>query len=152
LVDARELAAIATLWKREQRTFTASFGGVSMLPTIAPGAPLEIVCGDDASAGDAILFLHRGQVVVHRLLEMRGNWMLTRGDANPIPDVPVAREALIGRVAGVADYLETARQRFHRRIVQVAFRVSPVIARGLVPVMWQLRRFALAMRRRPTAS
>jgi len=152
LVDARELAAIATLWKRERRTFSASFGGVSMLPTIAPGAAVEIVCGDDANAGDVILFLHRGQVVVHRLLEMRGNWMLTRGDANPIPDLPVAREALIGRAVGVADYRETARQRFHRRIVQSAFRVAPVIARGLVPMLWQLRRVALAMRRRPTAS
>jgi hypothetical protein len=152
LVDARELAAIATLWKRERRTFTASFGGVSMLPTIAPGAPLEIVCGDDASPGDVILFLHRGQVVVHRLLATRGEWMLTRGDANAVPDLPIAREALVGRAIGVAGYVETAGQRFNRRLVLTAFRVTPFIAGALVPVLWHLRRVALAIRRSATAS
>jgi hypothetical protein len=147
LVDARELAAIATLWKRERRTFTASFGGVSMLPTIAPGAPIEVLCGDEAAPGDVILFLHRGQVVVHRLLEVRGEWMLTRGDANPIPDLPVRREALVGRATAIASYDESASQRFNRHVVQIAFRVAPFIARSLVPLLWQVRRVVVAIRR-----
>jgi phage repressor protein C with HTH and peptisase S24 domain len=63
-----ELQAIASLWKREQRELTTSFSGTSMLPTIAPGTPLVIACGDGARAGDVIFFIHRGQPVVHRLL------------------------------------------------------------------------------------
>ncbi|HKO02225.1 MAG TPA: S24 family peptidase, partial [Thermoanaerobaculia bacterium] len=139
MVDARELAAIATLWKRERRTFTASFGGVSMLPTIAPGAPLEIVCGDEATTGDVILFLHRGQVVVHRLLATRGDWMLTRGDANPVPDLPITRDALVGRVAAPR-YDESAWQRRSRLIVTSVFRIAPRLSRLLIALLWQIRR------------
>lgn len=145
MVDARELAAIATLWKRERRAFTASFGGVSMLPTIAPGAPIEIVCGDEAEPGDVILFLHRGQVVVHRLLLMRGAMMLTRGDANPIPDLPVERDALVGRAIAAAPYVETRWQRVSRVFIASLFRIAPLLVTLTVPLLWQLRRVALAM-------
>jgi signal peptidase I len=152
LVDAGELAAIASLWKRERRTFTASFGGVSMLPTIAAGAPVEIVCGDEAKPGDVILFLHRGQVVVHRLIARRGAWMLARGDANPIPDLPVSADALIGRALSAAPYRETGWQTFNRQLVVIAFRIAPALARRVVPLLWQIRRVVLAVRRTATPS
>jgi GNAT superfamily N-acetyltransferase len=143
LADARELAAIASLWKRERRTFTASFGGVSMLPTIAPGAPVNIVCGDDAAPGDVVLFLHRGQVVVHRLLARNATWMLTRGDANAIPDEAVSLDALVGRVIAAEPWQESVTQRVWRLLVANAFRVSPSLARIVVPALWQIRRVAL---------
>jgi hypothetical protein len=152
LVDAGELAAIASLWKRERRTFTASFGGVSMLPTIAPGAPVEIVCGDDAKPGEVILFLHRGQVVVHRLIAMRGEWMLARGDANPIPDLPIAADALIGHALSAPSYAETRWQTFNRQLVVMVFRIAPALVRRLVPLLWQIRRVVLAARRATTPS
>ncbi|MEA2569314.1 MAG: hypothetical protein QOI24_1315 [Acidobacteriota bacterium] len=119
-----------------------------MLPTIAPGAPVEIVCGDEANPGDVILLIHRGQVVVHRLIATRGSWMLARGDANPIPDLPVAREALIGRAVSAPPYAETGWQSFNRRLVVTAF----PLARYLVPLLWQIRRVALVARRTATPS
>lgn len=130
-LSAGELAAIGSIWKRERRTLTTSFDGISMLPTIAPGTPLTIVCGDEAAAGDVILFLHRGRVVVHRLLAVRGARLLTRGDANPIPDLPIARDALIGRVtSALSAYDETRAQRW-ARVVVAAFPMRP-----LIHLMW----------------
>ena len=123
-----------------------------MLPTIAPGTPVEIVCGEEANPGDVILFLHRGQVVVHRLIASSGAWMLARGDANPIPDLPAARDSLIGRAPSVAPYAETRWQTFNRRLVVAAFRLTPRLVRILVPPLWQLRRVALALRRAATPS
>src|SRR6266566_9584122 len=89
------LQAVAALWKQQRRSLITSFRGFSMLPTISPGVPLEIVCDDEARPGDVIVFTHRGEVVVHRLLALRGNWMLTRGDANDLPDLPEWRSALL---------------------------------------------------------
>jgi signal peptidase I len=137
-----ELAAIGAIWKRERRTLTTSFAGVSMMPTIAPGAPLEIVCGDDAEPGEVIVFLHRGQVVVHRLLDVRRSWMLTRGDANPIPDLPVASAAIVGRVVTVSgtdapQYHESTAQAMFRRIVITARKVGVMPARLLIHVLWR---------------
>jgi hypothetical protein len=155
-VETRELAAVAALWKRTGREVTASFGGISMLPSIAPGAPLVILCRDEAEPGDVIVFLHRGTIVVHRLLERREGWLLTRGDANAIPDQPVARTAMIGRVvamvsdagrAGVPHYAETAEQRRMRRIVSALMRLAMPAARFAVPLLWQARRAAHAVAR-----
>jgi ribosomal protein S18 acetylase RimI-like enzyme len=139
-LGASELAAVAAIWKREGRAFTGRFGGVSMLPTIAPGAPLEIVCGDDAEPGDVILFLHRGQVVVHRLLAFRRRWMLTRGDANAVPDLPIRRDALVGRVAGAGHFHETRAQRISRAIIVATLAIGAPLAGWTVPILWQLTR------------
>jgi hypothetical protein len=137
--SGEEIAAIASIWKRERRTLKASFAGASMLPAIAPGAPIEIVCGDDAAEpGDVILFLHRGQVVVHRLLAARGGWMLTRGDANAVPDLPVRREALVGRASGVAAQRESRSQRFNRIAVRTLLAAHPSLARLGVAFLWRL--------------
>jgi hypothetical protein len=152
-VDARplasfsgdELKAVASLWKRERRELTTSFSGVSMLPTIAPGTPLVIACGDEARSGDVIIFIHRGQPVVHRLLSFsrNGRWMLARGDANAIPDLPIARDALVGRVTAIAggpvlQQRETAGRALARRIASAALAIGAVPARLLIGLMWRI--------------
>jgi signal peptidase I len=155
-VETRELAAVAALWKRTGREVTASFGGISMLPSIAPGAPLVIVCRDEAEPGDVIVFLHRGTIVVHRLLERREGWLLTRGDANAIPDQPVPAAEIIGRVVAmrtedgmkpVPEHGETAQQRTMRQIVSCLMRLTPSLARIAVPLLWQSRRVVHAIAR-----
>ncbi len=140
-----ELAAIASIWKRERRELSTSFSGTSMLPTIPPGTALQIACGDDARPDDIVFFLHRGQPVVHRLLSFSsdGRWMLTRGDANAVPDLPIERDALIGRVttvAGVspAPFMERTAQTVARRAVDSALSVGVAPARWLVHATWRM--------------
>ena len=140
-----ELTAIASIWKREARQLTTSFSGASMLPTIAPGASLEIVCRDDARSDDVILFLHRGQPVVHRLLSFsrNGQWMLARGDANAIPDLPIPRDAVVGRVktvagANVSQHRESGVQSLARRVASMALGFGAAPARVLINLMWRI--------------
>jgi hypothetical protein len=151
------LAAAAGLWKRERREIVAGFGGVSMLPTIAPGTPLRIRCGENAVPDDVTLFLHRGQVVVHRLLAVRGPWMLTRGDANAIPDLPLALDAVIGRVTGqesaagwegLPQWSESAAQRRARTFATFMLAIGAPVARLAILLLWQLHRLGEALRRR----
>jgi hypothetical protein len=100
--SAAELAAVATLWKRERRKFETSFGGTSMLPTIAPGQQGVVECGCDPIVGDVVVFRRDDRVMVHRLAARSGTWLLTWGDANWLPDEPVDSADLIGVVRGVA--------------------------------------------------
>lgn len=100
--SAAELGAIAELWKRERRTFTTSFGGTSMLPTIAPGQQVVVECGRDPVVGDVVVFRRDDRVMVHRLTARAGSWLLTWGDANRLPDEPVDSSQVVGVVPSVA--------------------------------------------------
>jgi hypothetical protein len=102
LPSAAELGAIAELWKRERRKFTTSFGGTSMLPTIAPGQQVVVECGRDPVVGDVVVFRRDDRVTVHRLTARAGNSLLTWGDANWLPDEPVDSSDVVGVVPDVA--------------------------------------------------
>lgn len=143
--SGEELAAIASIWKRETRELQTSFRGFSMMPTIPPGTALTIECGDAVTLGDVIFFLHRGQPVVHRLVRLSPQSMLTRGDGNPIPDLPVSRDALIGRVtrvanSGVPRHIETRPQSISRRIAATALAFGSAPARLMLQLMWRVWR------------
>ena len=143
-----ELAAIADLWKRSHREISTRFGGVSMVPTIPPGTSVRITCGGAASPGDVLVFFHRGEIVVHRLLRENGQWILTRGDANPIPDHPVATAGLIGRVTAVERenswqsppaWTETGEQKIARGLATLAMSLGVGTARAVITLMWAFR-------------
>jgi signal peptidase I len=101
-LSTAELEAVSALWKRERRTFATSFGGTSMLPTIAPGQQVVVECGREPAVGDVAVFRLNNQVMVHRVVAQAGTWLMTWGDANWLPDEPVEASHLIGMVRGVA--------------------------------------------------
>lgn len=98
-----ELAAVTSVWAAGQRELTAAFGGTSMLPSIAPGERLVVLCGTEPSVGDVIAYLAVDKVVVHRMVakSIDESWLVAWGDANAFPDAPFKREKLIGTVATI---------------------------------------------------
>jgi hypothetical protein len=93
-----ELDAIATLWRRERRALVTSFSGTSMLPTIAPGQQVTVECGVEPSVGEIAVFRFDNQVGVHRVVARGATWLLTWGDANPLPDDPIEPQCVIGAI------------------------------------------------------
>jgi len=81
--------------------------GVSMLPSLWPGDLLAIqsVTVNDAVAGDIVLVLRDKQCFIHRLVRKQASencvCFITRGDAMPDNDPPVATAELLGRVIEV---------------------------------------------------
>jgi hypothetical protein len=96
-----EIDAIAALWRREQRTLVTSFTGASMLPAIAPGQQVAVTCGVESAVGDVAVFRFDNQVGVHRVVARTATWILTWGDANPLPDLPITPSQLIGVIRDV---------------------------------------------------
>jgi len=91
-----ELEAISTLWKRERRVLVTSFTGVSMLPAIAPGQEVVVQCGVEPAVGDVAVFHFRDRLAVHRVVPRTATWLLTWGDANPLPDEPIEPIHVLG--------------------------------------------------------
>jgi signal peptidase I len=97
--------------------------GWSMLPSIWPGETLvvERVNQDQVRIGDVVLVGREGRLCAHRVIGTSGGpenqqW-ITQGDAQPVPDLPVAGDELLGRVT----YLIRA-----RKLVPVPARLSVV--------------------------
>src|SRR5262245_1576804 len=131
-----ELDAVATLWRRERRTLVTSFEGTSMLPAIAPGQQVTVECGLDPAIGDVAVFRFDGQVGVHRVVACTADWVLTWGDANPLPDEPIAPPRLIGVIRQVP-----AVPRSLRRVILLKY-----LTVGLPSVDLLTRRVAVAYR------
>lgn len=112
-LSADEIDAVGTLWKRQGRQFVASFSGTSMLPAIAPGHPVTVICGVEPIVGDVAVFRYSGHVGVHRVVARSGTWLLTWGDNNPLPDEPI----LAGRAIGVIRDVPTTPKSPGRRLL-----------------------------------
>jgi hypothetical protein len=112
-LSADEIDAVGVLWKRQGRQFVTSFSGTSMLPAIAPGQPVTVMCGIEPVVGDVAVFRYSDQVGVHRVVARTGSWVLTWGDNNPLPDEPIAP----GRVIGAIREVPVGSQSLRRRLL-----------------------------------
>ncbi|MEV2242532.1 signal peptidase I [Micromonospora sp. NPDC049891] len=79
--------------------------GSSMWPAITPGSvvTVEPAAWSRIRPGDVIAYRHQDAVIVHRVIEIRGDHLITAGDNKPLFDPPVTATALLGRVTGVPD-------------------------------------------------
>jgi len=56
----------------------------------------------DLKVGDVITFHQDNKYKVHRIIEIDGEKIITKGDANPSPDAPIKMGDIDGKVVGVA--------------------------------------------------
>ena len=74
-----------------------------MEPVLISGAEVLLICGQGGAPGDVVAYRVGERVVVHRVVARAGGggWIVTRGDARWLPDVPIAGpEAILGRITG----------------------------------------------------
>jgi SOS-response transcriptional repressor LexA len=95
--------------------------GTSMLPSVWPGDLLTLRCTarEEVVPGDIVLALRENRFSIHRLIEKQevSGLLITKGDAVPQNDPPVAASELLGRVVGI--------RRGHRSFVP-SRRISPL--------------------------
>jgi len=111
-LSAEEIDAVAVLWKRQGRQFETFFNGTSMLPAIAPGQLVTVICGVEPMVGDVAVFRYSDQVGVHRVVARSSTWLLTWGDNNPLPDEPIIPVRIIGTIRDVP----AAQKSLHRKV------------------------------------
>lgn len=75
--------------------------GTSMLPSIWPGDILSIEprTSDEIVPGDIVLVSRQSRFFIHRAVERRASYWITRGDSVPQNDEPATDVEVLGKVA-----------------------------------------------------
>lgn len=82
--------------------FLAAIVSPSMEPAIRVGDVVAVQRGAPFGVGDVIMWCSTPfYCVVHRVVEVGQSYVVTKGDANPVPDLPVAITSVAGRVVAV---------------------------------------------------
>ena len=113
--------------------------GSSMLPTIWPGDMLTVRRQpmSEVRLRDIAMFARDGRLFVHRVIDHRGEQVVTQGDAVPSPDAPVGPSDLLGvvvavyrngRAVGVFAHL-TLHARLIAALVRRSSRLSKILQR-----------------------
>lgn len=79
----------------------------SMEPTYSTGDLIFVKAQERYGLGDIVVYQSGSMLVVHRIVEMDGETVTTRGDANNADDSAVAISAIKGRVIGHVPYVGT---------------------------------------------
>jgi signal peptidase I len=77
--------------------------GASMVPALWPGDLVTVKSCDPSELGpySIIVFRQNQRLIVHRLMHREGDRIVTRGDARPCLDAPVAFAEVVGCVESV---------------------------------------------------
>ncbi len=101
---ALDSLAVAKLMLRAGRDVEIAATGGSMSPAIAPDARLRLRSpGATLAPGDVISFESGSVVLTHRAVAVGRRYVIARGDALTVCDLPVPREMILGVVAQVFD-------------------------------------------------
>lgn len=100
--------------------------GPSMHPIIRENDYLLVEPLRDFERGDVVLTLADRGLTAHRVVEISGDRVITRGDNAPCDDEPIERSKILGRVTHVE---HNGVQRPIRRARTLSLRVQRIIAR-----------------------
>lgn len=54
--------------------------------------------GNDVNVGDIVTYKQNSNLITHRIIEMDGENIITKGDANNVEDMPITKNSIIGKV------------------------------------------------------
>lgn len=72
----------------------------SMEPTIMIDDLIVVAAREDYQENDIVVYQNGSMLVVHRIIELQPDTVITQGDANNTPDAPVRKEMIKGKVVG----------------------------------------------------
>lgn len=72
----------------------------SMEPTFSKGTLLLVKDTQNVQEGDIVVYQSRDELIVHRIISLSGDEVITQGDANNVADEPFDRSQIKGKVIG----------------------------------------------------
>ena len=70
----------------------------SMEPELSVDDLIVVSEEDEYNVGDVVVFRSKSSLVVHRIIEINDEGIITKGDANNMPDEPISPENIKGKV------------------------------------------------------
>lgn len=77
--------------------------GKSMEPLLWTGDVVIVYRSSDVKVGDVVIYLNRGNYVIHRVIEIRSNCYVIKGDNNSLPDGCIPKELITGKVLSIGN-------------------------------------------------
>ena len=77
----------------------------SMEPELSANDLIFVTEQDSYSVGDVVVYQSYGSLIVHRIIEINGEEVITQGDANNTPDQPIKLSDIKGEVAWKISYV-----------------------------------------------
>jgi hypothetical protein len=103
-VDA---ATALMLARAHRRVLESRVAGRSMGQAIPEGTRIRIDCAPrQFSTGDVITYARDGALITHRVIHCRGGWLIARGDATIVCDIPIHSGEVVGHVVSLAHGVE----------------------------------------------
>lgn len=93
---------IASRLKKSSDPIWLMVQGGSMSPSLIQGDRILVRACDEIAAGDVVILKSADRLVVHRVIRMTSNGMITRGDSALFDDFPVSPNDVLGKVIAVA--------------------------------------------------
>lgn len=77
----------------------------SMEPTFSKDDLIFVKKTDDVSVGDIVVYQSGNELIVHRIISINGDMVMTQGDANNVPDSVFEKSSIKGVVTGWIPYI-----------------------------------------------
>lgn len=77
----------------------------SMEPELSVDDMIIVVSRESYEVGDVVVFQSYGTLIVHRIISIDGETVVTQGDANPTPDAPIKLKDIKGEVVYSIPYV-----------------------------------------------
>lgn len=84
----------------------------SMSPTIEQGDIIIIKIGDEIKENDIITYKQDNVLITHRIEQIDGNTIITKGDYNNIQDEPIEKSQVIGKAVYIINNVEVWKKVF----------------------------------------
>lgn len=75
-----------------------------MFPTLRNGQEVEIEKSNDIKLRDIVVYMQNGKFVIHRVIYIQNNYLITKGDYNAFNDLPICVSQVIGKVRNESTY------------------------------------------------
>jgi signal peptidase I len=75
--------------------------GKSMEPLLWTGDVVIVYKTSEMRVGDVVIYEGRGNYVIHRIIEIRDNCYVIKGDNNALPDGCIPKELVTGKVLSI---------------------------------------------------
>ncbi|MDD4831614.1 MAG: signal peptidase I [Bacilli bacterium] len=73
----------------------------SMAPTIVKNDVIIVKINDEIKKGDIITYKLKDDFITHRVVDIKNNEYITRGDSNNVGDSPIPKEKIVGKVVKI---------------------------------------------------
>jgi hypothetical protein len=131
--------------------FLAVVGSHSMAPALACGARVWVspCASSQIQAGDVAAYRFRDRVVLHRVVAVHPRFLLLRGDATSVCDLPLKPDELLGRARCPEGGLPTSSflQAFCLRTVLWTTRISFALGTAVAAMLIVSRRLLRSLAR-----